>query len=77
MINHGWLHISKILLQNDKNYLTTIKMMTTKNGRKWLTSSDIKSGNAKKATTTASKIEIAKYGGKQWMKWMEKQQKKK
>jgi hypothetical protein len=58
-------HISRTLLQNDKNYSTTLRMITTKNGRKWLTSSDIKSGNEKKVTTAASKIEIAKYGGKQ------------
>ncbi len=41
---------------------THIKNLITE--RQKLSSSDIKSGNEKKATTTASKIEIAKYGGK-------------
>jgi hypothetical protein len=52
----------KNLLQKDKNYSTTIKMMTTKNVRKWLTSSD------RKATTTATiKNNIAENSG--WNKW--------
>jgi hypothetical protein len=62
MINPGWRYQDPYYRIK---YSTLIKMMTTKNGRKWLTSSDIKSGNAKKVTTTALKIEMAKYDGKQ------------
>jgi hypothetical protein len=65
--------MQKVRVKNDLPWMTThIKNLiterknnsTTKSGRKWLTLSDIKSGNAKKVSTTASKIKIAINSGK-------------